>query len=328
MNRNPAKILFASAFCLLVAWGQTPSTGKTPTDQAIALFKQRRYAEAKTALSKVVAASPKDAEAQCYLGMVILNFDADPDRALPHLEEAVRLEPQKSQFHTRLSAGYGAKAQSVNLFKAMGWVTRCREAMERGVALDPKDLNAHSVLMQFYLSAPSIAGGGIGKAKGQAAAVANLDAYLGLLAEGAIARKEKDLGKAEGLYRKAIAQAPVKLQAYNELGYVLLRGKRPQEAVEVFRKAVQVDPTDANAHDSLGEGLLAVGQLDSAVAEYRRALEINPWFSESYPSLAQCYLKKNDFLKARQAYEKYLELAPHGSKAGEARKTIAELKGK
>ena len=298
------------------------------TEQGIALFRKGHFAEAKAILWQAVGANPKDAQAQAHLGMAINNFDGDPDQAIFHLEAAARLEPTRARFQTWLGVAYGAKAGSVSIFRALGWATKCREAFERGVALDPSDQEARSALLQYYLRAPSIAGGGVEKARGQASALATLDPYLGLIAEGGIAEREKDPGQAERLYRKAIAQDPAKLGAYNSLGYVLLKAQRTQEAVETFRKAVQVKDSDPNAHDSLAEGLLAQGQLDASLAEYHRALEVDPYFTASYPSLAQCYWKKNDLQKARQTYEKYLKLAPHGSQAKAVRKKLEELQQK
>ena len=324
LKRLPLFLLFVATLGCPGAMAKS-SVGNS-TEQGVALFKQQRFAEAKAMLWQAVGANPRDAEAQAYLGRTLNNFDGDPDQAIQHLEEAVRLDPTRVRFHTWLGAAYGSKAGNVSIFRAMGWASKCRECFEKAVALDPRDVEARSALIQYYLMAPAIAGGSLDKAKEQAKAVAAVDAYLGLLLQGSLAEQEKDLGLAETFYRKALTLAPAKLGAYNSLGYVLLKTKRTQEAVDTFRKAIQVNAADPNAHDSLAEGLLAQGNLDGSLEEYRRALEVDPYFSVSYPSLAQCYLKKNDLQKARQAYEKYLELAPHGAQAKAARKKVEELR--
>ncbi|HJW71710.1 MAG TPA: tetratricopeptide repeat protein [Geothrix sp.] len=326
------KKLLATFICLGLALGlqglEVKVPAGSPTEKGMALFKQGRYGDAKAVLWQVVGANPKDAQAQAYLGLAINNYDRDADQAIQHLEEAARLEPTRARFQSWLGAAYATKAGSVSLLRAMSWATKSREAFERGVALDPKDVEAHSSLLQYYIQAPAFAGGGLDKAKREIAVIAGLDPYLGLILEGRLAEREKDLGQAEALYRKAIARDPAKLGGYNSLGYVLLKAKRALEAVETFRRAVQLNGSDANAHDSLAEGLLALGQLDASLEEYRRALEVDPYFAASYPSLAQCYLKKNELQKARQAYEKYLELAPRGSQANAARKQLEALKQK
>lgn len=310
------------------AWSQPAKAPlpKTPTEQGVACVKQRRYADAKAALWTAVKAQPKDALAQAYLGLVCISYDRDPDQAMQRLEEAVRLEPQRSQFHRWLGSAYGANAQSGSLLKAAGWARKCRESFERAVALDPRDVEARTALLQFYLQAPGLLGGSVAKAKEQALAISGLDMYQGLLAEGGIAAHEKDLGQAEGLYRKAMALAPAKLAAYNSLGYLLLQAKRTDEAVAIFRKAVQVDGTDPNAHDSLAEGLLAQGQSGASLAEYRRAVEVDPYFTDSYLSLAQGYAREHDLPKAREAGEHFLALEPKGRRAEIVRKKLADLK--
>ncbi len=53
------------------------------------------------------------------------------------------------------------------------------------------------LVARLVVMAPGIAGGGIGKAKDQAKAIAALDAVRGEIAFGNIARSEKQLGEAE-----------------------------------------------------------------------------------------------------------------------------------
>lgn len=62
----------------------------------------------------------------------------------------------------------------------------------------------------------------------------------------------------------------------NSLGYTLLRGGKPAEAVTVFRWATEAFPESANVWDSLGEGQAAVGDTTSAIASYERSLALNP----------------------------------------------------
>lgn len=62
----------------------------------------------------------------------------------------------------------------------------------------------------------------------------------------------------------------------NDLGYGLLRGRKPAEAVAVFTLAVEAFPRSANAYDSLGEGYAAAGDTTRAIASYQRSLELNP----------------------------------------------------
>jgi len=62
----------------------------------------------------------------------------------------------------------------------------------------------------------------------------------------------------------------------NGLGYALLRGGKPVEAVAAFLLLVEAFPESANAYDSLGEGYAAAGDTTRAIASYERSLALNP----------------------------------------------------
>jgi tetratricopeptide (TPR) repeat protein len=94
------------------------------------------------------------------------------------------LEPQNSETHLWLGRIYGRMAAQQH---SLTLAVRTRKQFEKAVALDPSNVAARKDLMQFYLDAPWLLGGGEGKAKKQAEAIATLDP-----AEGALARAELD----------------------------------------------------------------------------------------------------------------------------------------
>jgi len=306
---------------------QEPVPTPTPThiERGIALFKERKYPEAKKALARALAANPADAAAHAYLGLALLDHDRDAEQAAAHLEEAVRLEPNRSQFHRWLGAAYSRQAMGAGFASALGLARKARAAFEKAVELEPADLEARGALLEFYLAAPGVAGGSVAKAREQALAMTGMDRHEGLLAQARIAEHEKNDEAAERLYRSAIAVQPDRAEAYNQLGYLLLRTRRREEAVAVFRKYVELSPGEANPHDSLAEGLLAAGKVDESIAEYRKALEIDPAFSSSLLGLAQCYQRKEAWAEARAALERFVELVPDGRRADEARAQLARI---
>jgi tetratricopeptide (TPR) repeat protein len=62
----------------------------------------------------------------------------------------------------------------------------------------------------------------------------------------------------------------------NQIGYILLRGKKVKDAIEVFKQNVSDHPESWNVHDSLGEAYTADGKTDLAIQSYERSLELNP----------------------------------------------------
>jgi tetratricopeptide (TPR) repeat protein len=88
----------------------------------------------------------------------------------------------------------------------------------------------------------------------------------------------------------------------NDLGYLLKRMKRFNEAIAVFKLNVETYPKSANTYDSLAEVYDASGEFNLAIDYYKKALEVNP----KYPNaeFATEYLKKTDKGNFIQRYPK------------------------
>ena len=84
--------------------------------------------------------------------------------AIEAFSTAVRLAPEISTYHHWLGKSYGRLAQNSNLLKAYRLSGRTREELERAVALDDKNIEAITDLMEFYRQAPAFLGGGQDKA--------------------------------------------------------------------------------------------------------------------------------------------------------------------
>jgi tetratricopeptide (TPR) repeat protein len=65
-------------------------------------------------------------------------------------------------------------------------------------------------------------------------------------------------------------------ETMNRIGYVLLRGKKVKDAIEVFKQNLSDHPESWNVHDSLGEAYTADGKTDLAIEAYERSLQLNP----------------------------------------------------
>ncbi len=62
----------------------------------------------------------------------------------------------------------------------------------------------------------------------------------------------------------------------NELGYRLLKAKKPAEAIEIFRLNVEAYPKSSNVYDSLAEAYMISGNRELAIQNYRTSLELDP----------------------------------------------------
>jgi CubicO group peptidase (beta-lactamase class C family) len=71
-------------------------------------------------------------------------------------------------------------------------------------------------------------------------------------------------------------EADINERTLNQLGYLLLYGGQPQDAITVFQRNVQEYPQSSNVYDSLGEAYMNTGQRDLAVTNYEKSLQLDP----------------------------------------------------
>lgn len=62
----------------------------------------------------------------------------------------------------------------------------------------------------------------------------------------------------------------------NNIGYILMRNSRINEAVKVFALNTTENPQSANAFDSLGEAYFSAKNYTLALENYKKSLELNP----------------------------------------------------
>jgi tetratricopeptide (TPR) repeat protein len=199
----------------------------------------------------------------------------DPDAATAAADAALRASPKDTDVLLWAGRAYGQRALSASVFTKMSWAKKCHEAWEKAVAIDPSFLDARSELLRYYLMAPGIVGGGVEKARDQAAKIAAIDVTQGHLARGRIAEHEKDLPAAEAEYRKAVETDPKRVEGPAALATFLGGQKRWAEARAIFEKKLATDPSDAVAVYQLGRIALFSGEdLEKGLAYFDRFLTL------------------------------------------------------
>lgn len=124
-----------------------------PLDDAIGLYKEKKYPDARAALEKITTEQPNNAAACYYLGMTLLRRGDGKamEDALPWLEKASRLEPTNANY----MADYGGVSMSVaGKTRSLSAATKGRDAMEKSLTLDPNNVEARAGLWRFYTEAP------------------------------------------------------------------------------------------------------------------------------------------------------------------------------
>lgn len=195
------------------------------------------------------------------------------DEAVDSAEEAVELAPEDPQAHYWLGNSLGMRIGQVNLLRKMAMAPDLRDAFETAVRLDPDLLDARSALVQYYLQAPPVAGGGIDKARAQVAEIARRNPARGHLAQISIHRHNKDeAAAAKSLDAAVAAVRPDDRAARLGVGMALQTSQRWDEAFAYFRRWTDEQPRAATPRYQIGRLAALSGRHLEAGADALRAV--------------------------------------------------------
>jgi tetratricopeptide (TPR) repeat protein len=225
------------AFITVLA-GFVVSATPASLDDAKTAYTSARYEEVVRLLA---SASKDEMEARFLLGRAQYQLGRFQE-ATSILESVAALPGTNSRHFNWLGRAYGMQAESANPFSAMGLARKARDAFQKAVERDPRDLEAVSDLFSFYLAAPSFLGGGLQKARDLAETIRTVDAaeYAGMQAQ--IAEKEKDYKKAEAAYREAIRLEPKRVGRRMDLAKFFTRREHFSRADELLAEARTLEP--------------------------------------------------------------------------------------
>ena len=254
---------------------------------AVALYNQKKPAEAQPAFEALAAANPENADIQFYLGRLALQRN-DHEKAVTYLEKAVALSPNDARMQLRLGDAYGISAQKGS---SLGMAKKCKAAYERAVELDPKNVDARLSLLGYYQQAPWFVGGGIDKAMLQALEIKKLDPARGRLAVAGVYVADKKFDEAFAEFDSALKDKPDDYAALFQTGRLAaISGQRLDRGLEVLRQCLTMTPPEgqpplAAAHWRIGNILEKKGDKPGARAAYEAALRTDSKFSQASESL-------------------------------------------
>ncbi|MBC7909931.1 MAG: tetratricopeptide repeat protein, partial [Pyrinomonadaceae bacterium] len=131
-----------------------------------------------------------------------------------------------------------------------------------------------------------------------------------------------DAKGSEDSLRRVLDRDPDNATALNNLGYFLVeRGERLKEALELIQRAVKAEPTNSSFLDSLGWAYFKLGQLEEAAQHLSDAARRDSSSATIQEHLGDVYHRQGKKDLARAAWQKALSLTVEADE-------IARLKAK
>ena len=134
------------------------------------------------------------------------------------------------------------------------------------------------------------------------------NSYIGHKTLAEVYEKEEKYSVAVDEYIRAteINNKDIKLN-YN-IGRLLYKDERPEEAISVLQDVLKKKPEYYEATNLLGEILYSNERYKEAINVYMNALRYNPGNYDLYYNLGMVYTMVNDFQKAKEFYQKAAEI--------------------
>lgn len=257
-----------------------------------------RNADYRTAVglwSDTVRKMPANARAQGNLGAELSRVFRHAE-AVPHLEEAWRLQPGVPEVAHDLAVALdftGRRGEAIGMY---------REALRLAPDSVLTQLNLANALAETGAQAESIGW----YTRAVTAAPQFAPAHTGL------ARQLLRAGRIDEAlehYREAAQLSPTDAEAYFNLGDALAQARRLPEAITALREAVRLRPDYPAALTNLGNALLLSQRTDEAAAAFRESLRFAP-DPRTHTNLGYALVLMGKPAEARGQFEAALRLDP------------------
>jgi tetratricopeptide (TPR) repeat protein len=318
---------FALLCVVTVGGGVVRAESKVP-DEAISAFAAGEYGRAIEILNRAAISFPRDAAIEHLLARCYYE-DEQFDRAIPHAERAVSLEPKNSAYHELLGRLFGEKADRCGWFCALSFAKKARKEFEAAVQLDERNFAAMQALIEFDCSAPGLAGGGEDKARPEIAKLSALDPAEGHYAAGNCRRQKKDNETADLEFRKALALHPKSADLVYDIGDHYMKHNQPDGLRLVIEEGERVAPSDLRGDFYRAVVFAMEKKNDGGATKLFREYLAKAPKRNNYPSRAMAHYwlgriqeNQNDAVSAKREYKEALNLEPKNRFANEALKRL------
>jgi len=252
------------------------------------------------------------------------------DDAAASFERAIEFSPNRSEYHLWLGHAYTRQLAAANFIRKGVIGRRIGPQYDKAVELDSSNVAAAEARVDFYLEAPGMVGGGVDKARAEAARLTKLSAYHGGFAQAKIHEKSKSWDQAEAEYRNLIRAFPDSSRPVVTLATLLQNQERFPEAFQVIDARLARFPSDTVAIYQLGRAAAISGKEltrgEAALRKFLSLLGVNDPQSRAnaHYRLGMIREKQGDIATARTQYDSAIALNPRYEDAIAARKKLGK----
>jgi tetratricopeptide (TPR) repeat protein len=297
-------------------------------NEAIRFYEKGEFGRAVDLLQQLRKSHPTDPELRLWLGKSFIKI-RQWDNAVQEMEQAVHLQPSNALYHLWLGRACGARASHSIFITAIRWAGRVVKEFETARKLAPEDLDARFDLLEFYLNAPGIVGGGKDKAEAEAQAISKIDPPKGYTARAIILQKNKQWD----LARKELTQATIDFSnnadAWKDLAEYLLERQEFENALNSAQRSLALEGKSKQVRLIIAASRIRLRKdLHQAIRSLEELAagmlgDNDPAFEDVYYWLGESHLAMGDKAKALEAFKSALRFNPEH---GRAKDRVSRLK--
>ncbi|MFC2104665.1 tetratricopeptide repeat protein [Bacteroidota bacterium] len=319
MKKNGLLLALIVALCPLILTAQMSENLK----KGIELFGAEKYTESKTFFTEDIKNGSENFESYVHLGK-ILAHEGNFEKATEMFIKSVEINPQSSDAHLWLGISYLGQMQNASFMEQGIYSGKALDNYKKAIELDPYNIEARIRLANYYINAPSIAGGSVKRAKEQAEEIIKYSPSEGQKLMAEIYIKEDKMDLALEMYSELIKNEPNNTDLYYQLGMLHQKTKNFEEAFNTFEKALKIDPKAFDSMYQIGRtSVFSKQNLDRGIESFKEYLKFDqpsglPGHDSVHWRLGMLYEIKSEKDLAKAEYEKAVKLNPEDNKYKEA----------
>jgi protein O-mannosyl-transferase len=131
---------------------------------------------------------------------------------------------------------------------------------------------------------------------------------------GDVLMRQGRVDEAANQFEESVAIRPNYARGHNDLGNAYVDNGQLEDAISEFRKACTLDPDSPDFHRNLGGALTLAGKYDEAQAEFERAIQLKPDFGAAYYDFGLLLARRGDFTKSAAEHREAVKCEPNDAR--------------